>query len=176
MDEDEKLVKAVEKSQEGGGSLITLSTGVVLKARQANPMVLIRVMSAFPRPEPPVYFNKAMNREMTNPDDPDYIERVKAWETQNNSRILNALIMLGTELHSKPKGMPGPQDDGWMEDLDALELPTKPDNKGWRYMTWVLSKAAVNEKDLEAIRLIVGRTSGVAEEDVADAESFPGSD
>jgi hypothetical protein len=169
-------IDAVRKANAVTDNSVRLSSGVVLKAKQANPMLLITVMAAFPRPEPPVQFNSMMGRNMENPDDPDYISRVKAWSMENSNAVLNAFILLGTEMVSVPKGVPGPGDNEWLERYEALGLPTKPMNKDWRYLKWVTTIAAVNEKDLELIRDAVGALSGVKEADVSAAATFPGSD
>jgi len=173
---DKAIADAVDTAGQAEDNLIRLSTGVVLSAKQANPNVLIRVMTAQERPSPPVVFIKAMGREMENPDDPDYIKRVQAWEMNYNNSMLNALVGLGTELRSKPKGFPGPEDDSWLEDYKAMGLPVHPESKAWRYITWVLFKAAVIDKDTQAIGEKVKNLSGVREADVQAAETFPGRD
>ena len=176
-DSDKTIAKAIDVAKgEADDNLVRLSTGVVLKVKQANPNVLIRIMTSQRRPVPPVYFNKVMGREMENPDDPDYVSRVKAWQMDYNNGMLNALIGFGTELVSKPKGMPGPDDDAWIRDYEALGLPSMKDSPAWRYMTWVLFKAAVIDADTAAIGDAVKKLSGVKEEDVKSAETFPGSD
>jgi hypothetical protein len=176
-DTDKNIAKAIDSANgEADDHLIRLSTGVILKAKQANPNVLIRIMTSQPRPLPPTYFNKAMGREMENPDDPDYKGRVDAWQMAYNNGMLNALVGLGTELVSKPKAMPGPQDDAWLKDYEALGLPVIRDSPAWRYITWVLFKAAVIDKDTTAIGEAVKQLSGVREADVKSAETFPGSD
>jgi hypothetical protein len=169
-------IDAVRRANKTPDNTVCLSSGVMLRAKQANPMLLITVMAAFPRPEPPTQFNSMMGRNMENPDDPDYISRVKAWTMENSNAVLNAFILLGTELVSKPKDVIGPEEDGWLERYEALGLPIKPMNKDWRYLKWVTTIAAVNEKDLELIRDAVGALSGVKEADVTAAATFPGSD
>lgn len=173
---DRGIAKAIDDASEKDDNLIRLSTGVILEAKQANPNVLIRIMTSQQRPTPPVIFSKVMGREMENPDDPDYIDRVKAWEMNYNNGMLNALVGLGTTLKSKPKGMPGPDDDEWLKDYRALGLPVVSDSPAWRYITWVLFKAAVNESDTAEIGNKVKQLSGVKEADVRAAETFPGSD
>jgi hypothetical protein len=194
---DRTVAKALDVAGEAEDNFIRLSTGVVLEAMQANPNVLIRIMTAQPRPEPPVYFNKTMGREMENPDDPDYIKRVQAWEMNYNSGMLNALIGLGTKLHTLPKGMEGPYpktakriqkvngketiveeeiEPQWVRDYASLGLPIIHGSPSWYYITWVLFKAAVTDKDTNAIGEKVKRLSGVREADVKAAESFPESD
>lgn len=173
---DLKTIRAVAEGKKGAQDEFTLSSGVVLRAKKANPMVLITVMTRYPRPKPPTFFMEAMGREMENPDDPDYIERIKSWEMESNSQVLNALILLGTELVSVPKGLPKPSDDKWMNKYRVLDMPVHPENEDWRYLTWVKTVAALDENDLDMIQNAVGKLSGIAEVDVKAAEQFPGSD
>jgi len=170
-----KTVQAIADAKKGAQDEITLSSGVVLRAKKANPLILITVMTRFPRPKPPTFFMESMGREMENPDDPDYIERVKSWEVESNGQVLNALIMLGTELVSVPKGVAKPSDEKWLDGFKALDMPIHPSNDSWRYLTWVKFVAAPDESDLTLIQEAVGRLSGIAERDVKSAEQFPGS-
>ena len=172
-EDDMKTVRAVADAKKGAQDEFTLSSGVVLRALKANPITLIKVMTRFPRPKPPVVFMKDMGRDMENPDDPDYIDRVKAWEMESNAQVLNALILLGTELVSCPKGIEKPSGDKWVEKYKVLDMPVRPENEDWRYLTWVTFIAAPDENDLNIIQDAVGRLSGIAEADVKDAEQFP---
>jgi len=176
-DTTKSVAKAIDDhGKQGDENIITLSTGVELYVKQANPIILIKIMTKEKRPEPPTVFMKDIGREMENPDDPDYIARVKAWEMDYNSAMLNALVGLGTSLKSKPKGLPSPDDDSWIADYKQYGLPTAPDSKAWRYIAWVQFVAAPVDKDIKLIGDKVKMLSGVREEDVADAESFSGSD
>ena len=172
---EEKILDAIDKTSQEDNNEIRLSSGVVLKGKKANPITLIEVMSSFPRPKPPVWQHPTMGREMENPDDPDYKDRVKAWELEMASATLMAFILLGTDLVSVPEGFSTPESDGWIEDYQLLNLDTRPNNARWRYLKWVTFKAVVDEKDLELIRDLVGRLSGVSEKSVESAEEFPGS-
>ena len=209
---DEIVANAIDAAGQADDNLIRLSTGVVLKAKQASPTILIRVMTAKERPEPPVVFIKAMGREMENPDDPDYIDRVQAWEMNYKNSMLNALVGLGTELVSIPNGMEGPHPKikpfvncgkcktknkserescskcgaslpsvdvealEWVDEYKLLGMPTHPESSSWRYITWIMFKAAPTDKDIQLISEKVKRLSGVPEADVQSAETFPGSD
>lgn len=209
---DKNIAKALDAQKQAESNEIRLSTGVILTAKQANPNVLIRIMTAVPRPKPPVYFDEMMGREMENPDHPDYKKQVDAWEMQYNNGMLNALVGLGTELKSLPKGTEGPfgrlketivcehcgannkpkeqscskcgaplplaeeAQPRWLADYRALGLPVVPDSKAWRYITWVLFVAAVNDSDTKAIMEKVKALSGVREADVQAAETFPDGD
>lgn len=180
-DVDRKIAKKLDE-QGGESAEIVLSTGVILLAKPANPTMLIRAMTSHRRPNPPTHFVEAMGREMENPDDPDYISRVKAWEMQYSSALLNVLIAQGTELKSVPEGMEGPhpvkvkkeeKNPVWIRDYQALGFPVIPDSPTWRYITWVMFKAAPTDKDIKLIQSKVQALSGVKEADVRDAENFP---
>lgn len=174
---DKKVAKAIDgNGGKGDDNLITLSTGVVLRAKQASPGILIRVMTKNQRPRPPMYFNTSMGREMENPDHPDYLDQVKAWEMEYKNGILNALIGLGTELVSVPKKFPRPEDDSWIEDYRFFGLPVIPQSKSWRYTTWILFLAGPLDTDTNLIGEKVRELSGTKEADVRDAETFPDGD
>jgi len=176
MDEDIKTVKALENAQAPEVNIIKLSTGVVLRGKQIPPLVLVKIISAFPRPKIPTWYNPTMGREMENPDDPGYLERVTAWKAESGSVTLNAIILLGTELVSVPKKMPGPETKDWLEEYQLLGVPVYPENKNWRYLTWLTFKAAPEVGDLDLIKEVVGRLSGISESKVEAAETFPGRD
>jgi hypothetical protein len=173
---DLETAQAVERAtQSQDDTTITLSSGVVLRGRRANPLVLIQVMAAKPRPEPPLVYIQAMGREMENPDDPDYIDRLRSWQMEYADRMVTAMILLGTELVSVPKGLSSPDKNDWLEEYALLALPTSPENKSWRYLTWLKFRAVKNENDMKVIQDVVGRLSGVRESAVQSAEDFPGS-
>lgn len=174
MNEEHKVIKAVEAMNTPEDNTITLSTGVVLRGKQVPPLAFVKVMSAFPRPKVPVWFDPTMGREMENPENPDYIERVKAWKAESGNLTLNAMILMGTELVSVPKKYPGPDSKEWQEEYQVLGMPMMPENKNWRYLTWVIFKAAPDMKDLDLIKEVVGRLSGIPEDKVVAAEQFPG--
>ena len=169
--DSERVVEAVDLKED---DLIRLSSGVVLCGKMAPPLTLIKVMAAYPRPKPPVYFNQTMGREIENPDDPDYLERVREHQTESGNAMLNALIILGTELVEVPKKFPRPESNEWLEEYAELGLPMRPENKTWRYLTWMTFKAVTRKEDLDMIQKVVGRLSGVPEGAVKSAEEFPG--
>lgn len=171
---DRVMAQAIDDAKrEAHDNLIRLSTGVVLKAKQANPNLLIRVMTKLTRPNPPIYFDKTMGREMENPNDPDYISRVQAWQMDYSNGMLNVLIGYGTELVSVPPGMEGPEGSKWVSDYRSLDLPVMLDSPAWRYITWVMFVAAPAEQDTALIGDKVKALSGVKEAAVRDAENFP---
>ena len=170
---EQKVVEAIEKTEEDE-NIIVLSTGVKLRGKVASALALIKVMASFPRPRVPTYYNEKVGREMENPEDPDYLERVQAQKTESSSAMLNALILLGTEIFSVPKGFPSEKSNDWIDEYREVGLEPKPENARWRYLNWVIFKAAPAAEDMQAIQKVVGRLSGVPESAVQDAEEFPG--
>lgn len=175
---EQKVIEAIGTVNEPD-NLIRLSTGVVLRGKQANPTALIGVLAHFPRPQPPVVYNKLMGRDMENPDDPDYKNRIRAWQVEQTDAVVNAFILLGTELSSKPKDMPGPSpkkgEKDWLKKYSLLGLPMLPEDEDWRYLAWIKNVACQNTEDTKIIQEVVGRLSGVSKSDVRAAEEFPGS-
>ncbi len=146
-------------------------------------------MTKIRRPNPPIWFSKEMGREMENPDDPDYISRVNAWQMDYSNGMLNVLIGYGTELVSVPDHLEGPHpivkkvgkgkdarevtvEPLWIRDYRNLGLPTLPDSASWRYITWVMFVAAPTQEDTTLISKAVKGLSGVKEADVQNAENF----
>lgn len=175
---DQKVTDLTRKNgkQAQEEQTITLSTGVVLKGKMVPPLGFVTVMAAFPRPKPPLWKDPMIGRMMENPDDPDYRERVRSWQTEYSEATLNVMIVYGTEIVNVPKGFPKPGDKKWLQKYLMTGLPSHDENDDWRYLTWMKFEAALNAEDLNKIKEVVGKLSGVTETDVQAAESFPGGD
>lgn len=171
---EEKVVEAIDE-MEADDALITLSTGVVLRGKAAPAMALIKVKAHFLRPKPPLWKSETLGRMIENPDDPIYKEQLDNHKTESTAAMLNTLILLGTDLVSVPKGFPKPESDDWLDELYEIGIEIHPEKKRWRYLNWVMFKAAPKSQDTELISEVVGRLSGVSERDVQAAEEFPGS-
>lgn len=166
----------IEREDKKEEHLITLSSGVVLRAKKIPPGLLIKVMARFPRPKVYSQFNEEEQRLIQNPDHPDYIEAVKDWNAKYAEAILNAMLLFGTEEVSTPEEISTASGSKWIEELETIGEPTFRKNKSWRYLMWILTVAAASDTDYELITREVGRLSGVREEDVQKAAEFPGSD
>lgn len=171
------VAEAVDGLSAESNHILRLSSGVTLRGKQAPPLALIKVMSAFSQPKIPTYFNQTMGREIENPDDPTYKTDLQAYQTSLTNAMSNALILLGTELVDVPKKFPRPEDDAWLDEYNEINIGAgKPENKSWRYLTWVIFKAVLTNDDMDMIQKEVGRLSGVPESAVKSAEEFPGGD
>lgn len=166
----------IEREDKEEDDLITLSNGVVLRAKQIPYGLLIKVMARFPRPKVYSQFNEIEQRLIQNPDHPDYIEAVRDWNAKYAEALLNTMLLYGTEAVSTPKKVPTVKSNDWLEGLEVIGEPTFPENKSWRYLMWILTIAAIGDVDFNLITKKVGRLSGIREEDVQKAAEFPGSD
>jgi len=174
MSEDKATPKKVKEAAEED-HLITLSTGVVLRGKAAPSLALVKVIAKRTRPKPPEEYSEALGRWIENAAHPDYLARVKSYEAETASDVLNVLILYGTEVVSVPKGFPDVKSNLWVEEVREIGLEVKPDNKSWRYLNWVMFKAAPDAEDTQKIQEMVGNLSGVSERAVQAAEEFSGS-
>ena len=154
-------------------NLIHLSTGVILRGKAMPPGVFINLAVNNPPPQAPMY--KVGDNFFSNADDPTYIEQFKFWSDNKNKDMLNAMINFGTELEKVEKGLPKLEDTDWVEILELSGIRTRPENKSWRYLFWVMMVAAPTTDDWSKITEVVGRLTGVPERDVDSASKFPGS-
>ena len=174
---EQETAEVVEKAQEKNRDVVEFSTGVKLKVKdQMNPSVLIDILSDLEskRPEPPIVYIEALDREEINMDDPSYIDRLNRWETASSGRIADALILIGTEVTFVPEGVESQDDNSWIGILEVLGFKMNRRSKAARYLAWVKHVAIQNVKDWEMITEQVGRRAGVSEADVNRAQSsFP---
>lgn len=156
---------------------ITLSTGVVLKIKKAPIGIFLKVSAADDRPEVYKIWIEEEKRYLEHPDHPDYIRAVKAYESKMYDHLLNAILLLCTELERIPQGMEGPDGKEWLDYFNTLDMETRPESKGWRYLNWLILKAIITEEDWTLI-MEVAELSGLAisKDAVQRAANFPGSD
>lgn len=146
---------------------ITLSTGVVLRCRAVSASLFADLLARYPTPRPPVVWLEDKGREEENPDHPDYIAQVQQHNIQIAKALSDAMVLLGTEIVSIPKGVSRQDDKAWLDEMRALgyELRSIPE----RYLAWIKFKAVANTSDFNAIGKAVGRQTGVTEVDVESA-------
>jgi hypothetical protein len=175
QDTDIKTVRALKANGKASAEhTITLSTGVVLRGKTVPPLGYVTVAAAFPTPKPPMWKDPNLGRLVENPDNEDYINRVKSIQMESSSALLNVMIVYGTEVVSTPPGFSKPKDKKWLDRFRLTGLPIF-DDEDWKYLTWIKFEAATTPEDLNLIKEVVGKLSGVPEKDVEAAESFPGS-
>lgn len=169
----DKAAQAAEQAGAGDPGLVILSSGVVLRVRNVSSSVFADLMAEMDPPKPPVVFIPDKGRTEENPDNPDYLEAKQAHQAGVAKAMSDAVIVLGTELESKPKDFPGPTDPTWNAQMRALGRRFESEID--QYLAWVKYKAGAEQSDFTVIWEAVGRQASVVETDAAAAaRRFPG--
>lgn len=170
-DRVEKVVEAVEAlegSEEFLLGELTLSSGVRLKLKPVSKHFIYGVTATFEPPSVPLVHIDGKKRPIENPDDPDYQEAVDAWIADVANASTDVVLLRGTEIIEKPDHIMGPDDPEWIEEMIVLNVPMH-DNRRARYLFWLKAVAAPADDDIRNLMEALGRLTGVAESDVADA-------
>ena len=152
-------------------SEITVSTGVVLKIKKAPSLAFQTIVGNLKQNEPkvPVCENPNKGRKEENPNDPDYLKAKSEYDNKANLALLDAAIILCTEIKFIPDGFEKPEDSDWYDSLSIIGITEDQlgaDNKKKRYLAWVKYFAASMDDDLVLINKEIARLNGVSEGDV----------
>jgi len=175
---EQEAVDLVSKARSKNDDVIEFSTGVKLKINnELSSTILIDIIADLEndRPEPPEVYVEAIDRYEINFDDPEYAKRLERWNTVGSRRIIDALILLGTEVYFVPEGTETHNDNKWIGLLEVLGFKINRRDDSERYLAWVKRVAVKTTNDLKELTEQVGRRAGVSESDVNLAQSsFPG--
>lgn len=158
----------------------TMENGVVLTIKPVPPLILRQAARHVLDPEVPMAHIDHADRDEPNPSDPQYLADIEAAQERRSMAALTAALLVGTEFRSAPEGVPGPDNDEWIENLKAInevvgitmEIHDEPGSKA-RYLDWLRLVAISSETELHILTRIL--TIGVAltnAEVQAAAESF----
>lgn len=179
MTQGQQILEEVLEQETGDAKSneIRLSSGVVLEVVGVSPWLLNDLQRRFKKPPVPT-FKDEEGRTFENLDDPAYRAEVERIDQELEEMSLYLMIGKGTRLKFKPDTVPGPEDDGWIEDVtDVLEDFKVPEKPTIRYMMWVKYVAVRTGDDLQKLLHQVRNVMGVTEEAVAEAaERFPGNE
>jgi len=164
------VADAVDEIETKKDELIHLSTSVVLAPKPVSTMIFGSIVKKFVKPKPPVTYNEDTGRKEANLSDPLYLQETSEWENNTAFSIVDAMILLGTEIVSVPENFEGPVGNTWLEELSLIGIELKNiDSVKERYLNWVKHIAAPKTEDINEIMKKVGKLSGVSEEDVDSA-------
>lgn len=165
------VAKKAEKKARGEDNIITLPTGERAKLMPVSATLISEVTSHIKEPEVPTWFDENKQREVPNPNDPDYLKAVEAADRARGLASLDALIMFGVTLLD---GMP--EDDSWLNKLKFMERRGQLDLSSFDLKD-PLDKEFLYKRFIAVpvyIATRVGQLSGVSDEEVLKAEeSFP---
>lgn len=126
---------------------LTLDNGIVLKIKPVPQMLLRDATLKIPEPKPPMWMNDQRGEEEPNPNHPDYIEAMKAYNTAIMLTAGNAALVLGTECLSVPDGYYRPEDDTWLEYARYTGAEPDVSSAPARYVAWLHYHALRTERD-----------------------------
>ena len=152
--------------------IVTLSSGVQIKAKAVPKHFIFAVTSRFKKPRAPWEDVGGMQKE--NTDDPDYREDLKSWVADLANAGNDVALSLGTEIVEIPSGVPKEGSKEFKEMMEYFDLPMQT-NKTARKLYWLKAIAAPTDADINLLLGEIGRLTGVSEADVAQAvERFRG--
>src|SRR3990167_1668538 len=126
-------VKVVEgQSQEQ--DFVALSNGIRLRCKSVPILTVRYALTAIKKPEPPIVHNEEKGRSEAWEGDPAYQAELSRWEEHIGETSLNVMIMLGTEIDKIPEGVYHPEDDEWVETLEAAGISVNTNTKAARYL------------------------------------------
>ncbi len=188
---DQAAVAASEQFDNGQAALrireYRMENGVVLRLKPVPPMLLRAAAVRVRDPEVPMAYIESKGRDEPNPSHPDYLRGLSEAADRRNQAALTVGLLSGTEFVSAPSGIPGPDDDEWIDVIrstnevagdviDApdfqLELHIEPGSKA-RYLDWLRYYAISSETELQTLRWLTTMGVALSEEEVqASASAF----
>lgn len=157
---------------ESDPTIVTLSSGVIVKARAVPDNLIMKFREKNPPPRPPVVpieqGGKKWNEE--NPNDPEYKAELENYQMRIGVAMTDMMLLVGMEILATPKGfVPYEEDDTWEETLEALDLevPEKPASKK---IEWLRLRVAPSMQDIEKLSSAYNKAAGISEEDIETAK------
>ena len=127
-------------------------------------MLLIRQAAAnLPEPQVPRTYIEELGREEENPEDPDYLAACEEHDGRTFEVTSNMFLAVGTSILEVPDGVDKPDDDGWLQVLEAVGIPIDTSTPARRYLAWLQYYALAEQSDLLLLIGAVAARSGVQE-------------
>lgn len=178
MQEDLSTIAAVSNAiqrlvRKGRDAEYTFANGIVLKIKPVPPYLLMALDNEFPDPEPPKIFMEEKGREEPNPSDPGYLLALAENENRKALAVNNLVLAIGTEFVSVPEGMYGPEEDGWLKNLEIVAKITGKtldfdlEDPISRYVAWCRFYALESSTDITIATGLTYNLTGIREGEVA---------
>lgn len=155
-------------------NILTLSTGVKLELFKPSLLAIREVERQVNanKPKPPEIYLEDKERSEENPDDPDYINELNAWQADGTERQFSIALVTGSKINYVPNDIPGLDSEEWHGILSVVNVPLGKSTQE-RYIQWTKYVAAPTAMDFGSILIRLLSLVGVREEEVAEAvESF----
>src|SRR5688500_18852501 len=153
--------------------------GIIFNIRKIPPLLMHDVQESLKPPKPPKVRDDDKETWEENPDDPEYLEAMAAYNTARGESMNALLLVRGTSVAHLPDVYSadgqGPEDTAWIEDLqETFPALNIPDSKRRRYYLWLRYVALTDMQEFMALVKKVGSKNGMTfESEVVQAvESF----
>jgi hypothetical protein len=163
------IATAREAAAEYIAGVAELSSGIVLALRDVPPLAVRQANLAIPIPDPPSVYIEDRDRHEDNPSDPDYLAAVEDRDTIVYQAGVNVALVMGTSCESVPDGHFRPEEDGWIEELDAGGIPVDTSTEARRYLNWLHLYALRTSDDLRRVTYSALVRAGLLEAEIAAA-------
>lgn len=165
------LAERIVEAAAAAASDITLSNGIVLRAKSFPRAVLRTALAAVPDPKvPTIHFEDGSDEE--NPNDPDYLA---AWETVHGERLevaARVILAMGLAIVHVPPGMYPPESDVWVQDLESVGITADVKTPFRRWTQWLNLYAIPSETERVTVWFIAQRQAGMTEQEVIAAMRY----
>lgn len=176
-EELEMVERTLEEGVDKDPTIVTLSSGVVVKAKTVPDNLVLKFREKNPAPEPPMIEVNAGGKtwEEANPDDPAYLKALEEYHSKIGLAMIDMILLIGMKIMEVPDDfVPYEEDDQWELELEALglDVPEKPVSKK---IEWLRLRVAPSTNDINKITKAYNKAAGISEEEIAAAaEQFRG--
>lgn len=148
----------------------TLANGIKLKIKPVPPLAIRQAAIQVPPPSVPIVHDEGRDRDMENPSDPDYQKALEAYQVEQLFRVVDVMILLGTEVVHIPDDVYPPESEEWTDMLDAAGVTVPPFRSTQaRRLGWMRLYAMITEADTAVVVSRLIALSGVTEVEVQRA-------
>lgn len=154
---------------------ITLSTGVILKVKKINYMIVQAVINQFKYPDIPEVFDKDRGRPIRNPDNPDYKKLCAEVDAHRMNAVADAIAAFGVDIHHIPDHITPIEDETWIKELALVHIHVEKDFPAARQQAWINYVALKEADDIATLTKQFLSVMGVSEAAVAESirDNFP---
>lgn len=156
-------------------TIFTSSTGVKLKLKRFNRIVLVDAERRLPVPKVPEIWREDRKVYEDNPNHPDYIKAMTLYNRDLNNLAIDIAIIMGVEVKFIPPEMQEIEDVEWAQQIeDAVPGMEIPASGNRRKLAWVKYYAIPDEVELTDLSIIAMTFDGgvVSQEVLKAADSF----
>jgi hypothetical protein len=171
------IERTLEEGLDKDPTIVTLSSGVVVKARTVPDNLVLKFREKNPAPNPPMVEVNAGGKtwEEPNPDDPAYLKALEDYHNKIGLAMIDMILLVGMKILETPEDfVPYEDDDMWELELEALglDVPEKPIS---RKIEWLRLRVAPSTNDINIITRAYQNAAGISEEEIqAAADQFRG--